>query len=81
MGSVTSSIRISPELRARLEEAAEQLQRGKNRIIIEALEEFLDKVSRQRFLDEARRQSLLASADSSADEDVWLEHADTSGWK
>jgi predicted transcriptional regulator len=68
-------------LRARLEEAAEQLQRGKNRIIIEALEEFLDKVSRQRFLDEARRQSLLASADSSADEDVWLEHADTSGWK
>jgi predicted transcriptional regulator len=81
MGSVTSSIRISPELRARLEEAAQQLQRGKNRIIIEALEEFLDKVSRQRFLDEARRQSLLASAESGGDEDVWLQHADTSGWK
>jgi predicted transcriptional regulator len=81
MGSVTSSIRISPELRARLEEAAEQLQRGKNRIIIEALEEFLDKVSRQRFLGEARRQSLLASADSGGDEDAWLQHADTSGWK
>ncbi|MGA2185177.1 MAG: hypothetical protein ABSH47_19335 [Bryobacteraceae bacterium] len=79
--SVTSSIRISAELRARLDEAARQLQSGKNRIIIQALEEYLDKVSRQRFLDDARRQSILASVAGGDDDDVWLKHADTSGWK
>ena len=79
--SVTSSIRISAELRARLDEAARQLQSGKNRIIIQALEEYLDKVSRQRFLDDARRQSILASAAASDDDDLWLKHADTRGWK
>jgi predicted DNA-binding protein len=81
VGSVTTSIRISAELRARLEEAARQSQSGKNRIIAQALEEYLDRISRQRFLEEARRQSILASAAPLDDEDLWLEHADTSGWK
>lgn len=81
VASVTTSIRISAELRARLDEAARQLQSGKNRIIAQALEEYLDRVNRQRFLEEARRQSILASAASNDDEDVWLAHADTRGWK
>jgi predicted transcriptional regulator len=81
MGSVTTSIRISADLRARLEEAARQLQSGKNRIITQALEEYLDKMNRQKFLEEARRQSVLASRAAREDEDAWLKHADGSGWK
>ena len=57
------------------------LKRGKNSIITEALEEYLDRINQQRFLEEARRQSMLASAAPNRDEDVWLEHADTTGWK
>jgi hypothetical protein len=33
------------------------------------------------FLDEARRESILASSSPNEDEDVWLEHADTAGWE
>lgn len=69
------------ELRSRLEQAARRLKRGKNSIIVDALEEYLEKLNRARFLEEARRQSLLASDSPSADEEVWLEHADTSRWK
>ena len=79
--SVTSSIRISAELRAQLEEVAQQLQSGKNRIITQALEEFLAKVSRERFLAEARRQSILASAADEGEDEFWAQAADTSGWK
>ena len=79
--SVTSSFRISNELNARLEEAVRRFKRGKNSLITEALEDYLDKVSRQRFLEEARRQSLLVSGASTEDEDFWLEQADTRGWK
>ena len=72
---------MSDELRDRLEQAARRLKRGKNSIVIDALEEYLERLSPSRFLEEARRQSILASASSSEDEDVWLEHADTTGWK
>ena len=79
--TTTSSFRMSNELRDRLEEAARRLKRGKNSIVIDALEEYLEKLNHSRFLEEARRQSILASTSSSEDEDVWLEHADTTGWK
>lgn len=81
MKSSTSSFRISNELRAKLDEAARRLKRGKNAIIVEALQEYLDKVNYQRFLQEARRQSVLASAVSNEDEEFWLDQADTRGWK
>jgi len=68
-------------LRSRLDQAARRLNRGKNAIITIALEEYLDKFSRQRFLEEARRQSILASAASNEDAAQWSKHADTSGWK
>ena len=80
MRSVTSSIRISPQLRERLEETARHLQSGKNRIITQALEEYLDRVNRARFLEDARRQSILASA-ADADDEFWAQQADTTGWK
>jgi predicted transcriptional regulator len=68
-------------LRTRLEQAARRLNRGKNAIITLALEEYLDKFNRQRFLEEARRQSILASAETREDESYWSKQADTSGWK
>jgi hypothetical protein len=68
-------------LRKSLEQAARRLKRGKNSIVVDALEEYLEKLNRSRFLEEARRQSILASASSNEDEDIWLEHADTAGWK
>jgi hypothetical protein len=72
---------MSSELQDRLEQEARRLKRGKNSIIIDALEEYLAKLNRSEFLEEARRQSILASTSRSEDEDVWLEHADTTGWK
>jgi hypothetical protein len=68
-------------LRDRLEQAARRLKRGKNSIITQALEEYLENLNRTKFLGEASRQSILASTSPSEDEDVWLEHADTAGWK
>ena len=81
MRTTTSSFRISNELRDRLEKTARRLKRGKNSIVIEALEEYLAKLNRSKFLEEARRQSILASTSRSEDEEVWLEHADATGWK
>jgi predicted DNA-binding protein len=72
---------MSNELRDRLEKAARRLKRGKNSIVTQALEEYLEKLSRSKFLEEARRQSILASTSSNEDENVWLEHADSTGWK
>jgi hypothetical protein len=46
-----------------------------------SVEDNLDKFDHQRFLEEARRQSILASAATDDDEAQWSKHADTSGWK
>ena len=81
MKSTTTSVRVSNELRSRLDQAARQLKRGKNAIITLALEEYLGKFNRQQYLEEACRQSLLASAASDEDAAQWSKHADTSGWK
>ena len=73
---------MSIDLRDRLEKTARRLKRGKNSLITEALEEYLGRVSRTGFLDEARRQSILASASPTEEQEIWLERAaDTSGWK
>jgi hypothetical protein len=41
MKAITTSFRLPPELRQRLEETARRLGRGKNWIIVQALEEYL----------------------------------------
>ena len=79
--TITSSFRISTELRDRLEQAARRLKRGKNSIITQALEEYLNNINGRKFLEEARCQSILASGSPTEAEDVWLEHVDTTGWK
>jgi predicted DNA-binding protein len=81
MKLTTSSFRISNELLARLEGAVQRLNRGKDSIVAEALEEYLNRADREEFQKDARRQSMLASAVPSRDADVWIEYADTSDWK
>jgi len=76
---VTTSIRLSNELRSHLEKVAQSVHRGKNWIITKALEEYLDKIEKNSLLEEARRQSLLASQ-SDQKMDDWEQNTDTSGW-
>jgi predicted transcriptional regulator len=71
MASSTSSFRISDELKARLEETARRLQKGKNWILNRALEEYLARHSATNLREEARRQSLLASRKRGKDQELW----------
>lgn len=77
----TVVFRMSNELSDRLRKAGRRLKREKQSLIMEALEEYLRKLNCGKFLEEARRQSILASTCPNKDEEVWLEHADTTGWK
>jgi predicted transcriptional regulator len=54
--SSTSSFRVPDELKARLEDASRRMKKGKNRILTEALIEYLDRHnqdSRERVVAEA----------------------------
>jgi predicted DNA-binding protein len=81
MPSSTSSIRIPNELRERLERTAKHLKKGKNSIIVEALDEYLKKTDPVAFAEEARRQSSIAAAAAGEDDRFWESIADTRGWK
>ena len=72
---------MSPELRKRLEQTARTLKKRKNWIVIQALEEYLQKRHRAALAVEARRQSLLAGSQSADDAEFWEKQADTSGWQ
>jgi len=69
---------MSEELCKRLEETARALRTPKNRIIVQALDEHLKGKHRAALAADARRQSLLASAE---DEEFWATQSDTSGWR
>lgn len=71
VASSTSSFRISDQLKARLDEAALRLKKGKNWIINQALDEYLSRNSLEALRVEARRQSLLASKKRWKDEKFW----------
>ena len=79
MASVTSSFRMSKELRRELADAAARSGKRKNAIIIEALVKHLHAMERQSLAEEARRQSEVVSRNEH-DAD-WYGLADTSGWK
>jgi predicted DNA-binding protein len=78
--SVTSSFRISETLRLRLEATARQLGKRKNWVINRALEEYLTKTHRASLAKEARRQSLLASRVTTADERFWMDEPAAEDW-
>jgi predicted DNA-binding protein len=81
MRSVTSSFRMSLELRKRLEQTARTLKKRKNWVITQAIEEYVQKWHRAALAAEARRQSLLASAKTTEAEEFWEKHADSRGWR
>lgn len=75
---ITTSIRLTPETRRELELASRFLNRGKNWIVNEALQTYLARLSS--LMQEAKRQSLLASKNAHAETDLWEQNADTQGW-
>ena len=77
--SRTSSFRLTDKLHERLDRFARSERRGKNSVIVRAIEIYLEQHEQRNLASEARRQSLLASA-SAGDAD-WLDQADQSGWK
>ncbi len=79
--TTTTSIRLPPALRQRLEDTAQRLGRGKNWIVVRALEEYLAKGDDRAFVEEARRQSVRASAVVTLDEGFWEEAAETTDWR
>jgi predicted DNA-binding protein len=84
---VTTSIRIPAKVREELDEAAHSLHRGRNWIILRALEDYLSKLGldQKRLIKEARRQSLLANRSDQKkkvmkENQAWEDDADTTGW-
>jgi len=69
--SITTSFRLPPELKEQLEHAAQAMHRGKNWIIIQALQSYLAQLDNQLLAKEAKRQSRLASRQHSAEDDDW----------
>lgn len=79
--ATTTSIRIPPALRQRLEDTARRLGRGKNWIVVQALEEYLAKGDDRAFVEEARRQSVRASGVVTRDEGFWEGAAEIKDWR
>lgn len=78
----TTSVRLSPVLRDQLEAAAHTLHRGKNWIIVRALEMYLAQLHMNEVAVEARKQSQLAAKeDNAAETQLWEDDTDTTGWK
>ncbi|MBP9692571.1 MAG: hypothetical protein KBD90_04485 [Alphaproteobacteria bacterium] len=79
---ITTSIRLTPELRQQLDYLSRSLHRGKNWIVIHALQEFIQKNNYTFLAEEAKRQSLLASRyETNEDEEIWEKNIDITGWQ
>ena len=78
--TVTTSIRLPPNIRNELEVTSHKIHRGKNWIIIKALEMYLAKVNLKTLADEARRQSILASHTDAKENEDWEDNTDITGW-
>jgi predicted transcriptional regulator len=76
--SITTSIRLTPNLRRALELKAKREKRGKNWIISRALESYLQQDGLTDLKAEAKRQSLIAAQQHEED---WSEDADLAQWK
>ncbi len=78
--SITKTFRFPDELDQRLRRAAQHLVRKPNAIMVNALQEYLDRLERRDLQSEARRQSLLVSRGRKRDA-FWERAADRTGWK
>ena len=77
---ITTSIRLELSLSKRLEKAAHNLHRGKNWLISEAVRKYLEQLENPNLVQEARKQSLLASKQKNKDTDLWEINSDQEGW-
>ncbi len=78
--AITTSIRLDPDLKEKLERAAHNLHRGKNWLISEALRKYLEQIENPHLAQEARRQSLLASNQQNSDTELWDINRDQEDW-
>ena len=76
MTSATTSIRLKPDLRQKLDRAARRTGLGRNTLVVQALHRFLDPDFRESLAAEARRQSLAASRQ----EPDWERISETDPW-
>ncbi len=74
--NVGTYISLPYELREKLEYSAKKTHREINRIIIEALKEYLFKINKNLLSEDARRQSLSVSRKSDPSDDVWENNID-----
>lgn len=75
----TTSMRFEPQLASRLEREAKRLHRGKNAIISEALEQYLDAVDRNRVQQQLVEECQLLAAENSQAA-TWELLEDDDGW-
>lgn len=76
-GQITS-VRLTPQLRQQLDYLSHSLHKGKNWIIVQALQEFIQRSNYSVFVKEAQRQSLLARV-AEDQQQVWQDNTDISG--
>jgi len=76
MSSTTTSIRLRPELRQKLDRAARRTGLGRNTLVVQALRKFLEPDFHTSLSAEARRQSLAATRIESD----WEQTAETDPW-
>jgi len=77
---ITTSIRLELNLSKKLENAARNLHRGKNWLISEALRRYLEQLENPNLVQEARKQSLLASKQKNTGDDLWETNSDQEEW-
>ena len=80
-GSITS-MRLPPQLREQLDEAAHRLNRPKNWIISEALKKYLHRDDEAAFAAQMREESLRAAKEDAEfwEQELWERNIDTTGW-
>ncbi len=64
----TTNIKLPSKLKKKLAQAAHSVGKEQSWIVIQALQDYLEKLDRHCLVEEARRQSLLASRHATNDE-------------
>jgi predicted transcriptional regulator len=79
MKSISTSIRIKPHLRQELQSLSAHSGQGMNRIMEQALEEYLKRYQKTLLIDEAMKDIVFLRKDK--DEDTFWDQAyDDTGW-
>ena len=80
MKSISTSVRLPSELSDRLAREAQRSGRGKNAIITQALEQYLNAADKASLDEQIRRASIAIAARDERDIEAWLEAAAADVW-